>query len=432
MRNTYNILFPAFLALSSPYYLLRMWRRGNWRDGFAQRFGRYEDVVGRSVTDRDVFWLHAVSVGEINVCVELVRVLKSLRPTIKFAVSTTTTTGMGELQKKLPEDITKIYYPIDLRKSVHRALDTIRPRAIILIEAEIWPNFIWRAVELGIPLFLVNARLSDRSYPRYRKFAQLFKQLFGAFAAVGAQTEEYASKLREVGCKPENVLVSGNLKFDTAKLNSDSSINVPALLAQLGVGAGVEQLVAGSTHEGEEKLLAQQFLRLRRRFPNLFLVLVPRHFERACDVGRTLAKCGLRFFYRSEITPHTRLKPGSVDCLIVDTTGELMNFYQYASVAFVGKSLKAKGGQNPIEPAALGRATVFGPNMQNFADVARIFVSQRGAIQVRDPGELERTLAELLGNPKHRDDLGRTAERIVRENQGAVRRTASMILQRCP
>lgn len=219
----------------------------------------------------------------------------------------------------------------------------------------------------------------------------------------------------------------GNLKFDCVDLRTP--VDARALLTQVGVPPDAMLLVAGSTHHGEEELLANLFLRLRARFPKLFLVLVPRHFERARDLGRSLSKRGLKLFFRTDIAPDTRLVSGSVDCLLVNTTGELMSFYKEASVVFVGKSLTAVGGQNPIEPAALGKPTVFGPNMQNFADVVRIFLAQRGVIQVQDASELERTLGDLLADPARREELGRTAVRIVRENQGAVVRTAEMIVE---
>jgi 3-deoxy-D-manno-octulosonic-acid transferase len=189
-------------------------------------------------------------------------------------------------------------------------------------------------------------------------------------------------------------------------------------------------LVAGSTHAGEEALLAQQFLRLRVRFPNLFLVLVPRHFERAREVGKELSALAVKYVYRSEISADTGHSSRVPQCLLVDTTGELMSFYKQATVVFVGKSLAAKGGQNPIEPAALGKPVVFGPNMQNFADVVRIFLTQDGAVQVQGASELEETLGSLLANSARRDELGRNAEKIVRENQGAVERTVDMIVER--
>ena len=429
MRSLYNILFLIFFALTAPYYFFKMWRRGNWQSGFAQRFGRHDSKFKQSITNRHILWMHAVSVGEMNVCMQVIRALEPRMPNLKIIVSTTTTTGMGELQKRLPAHIGKIYYPIDRRKFVTRALDTINPDAVVLVESEIWPNFIWRARAKRIPLFLVNARLSDRSYPRYKKFGFLFRDLFGSFVAVGAQNEADAAKLREIGCRPEAVRVVGSLKFDAAIMEGRPALDVPALLAQLGVPADAPLLVAGSTHAGEEDILAEQFLRLRARFPNLFLILVPRHFERARDVGSDLAKRGIKYIYRSEILPDTRRAPGELQCLLVNTTGELRYFYEHATVVFVGKSLTAKGGQNPIEPAALGKPVVFGPNMQNFADVVRIFQAQNAVVQVADAAELEQALAALLSDPKRRAELGATAQRIVRENQGAVERTVNMIVQ---
>lgn len=429
VRTAYNILFLAGFLLSSPYYFWRMYRRGNWREGFFQRFGWYDSKLKQAITNRQVLWLHAVSVGEVNICTQLIRALEQRLPNIKFIVSTTTTTGMAELKKKLPTHISKIYYPIDLRRCVSRALTTLQPEAVVLVEAEIWPNFIWRASARGIPLFLVNARLSERSYRGYKRLGFLFRPLFAAFAGVGAQNEADAARLRELGCRPEAVRVVGSLKFDAAKLDERLPVDVPGMLRQLGVNDGAPVLVGGSTHPGEEGILAEVFLKLRARFPNLFLVLVPRHFERSREVARELTARGLRFVYRTDV-PGRRAKPdGPVDCLLVNTTGELKYFYEYATVIFVGKSLTAQGGQNPIEPGALGKPMVFGPNMQNFAEVARGFLARDGAVQVRDAVELESALAQLLADPARREQLGRNALKVVRENLGAIERTAEMILE---
>ena len=429
VRFIYNILFTIFFVLASPYYFMRMWRRGQWQTGFWQRFGVFDAKFKQSITNRHVIWMHAVSVGEVNICTQLIRALEPRMPNLKIVVSTTTTTGMGELQKKLPAHIGKFYYPVDGKKYVARAVNTIRPEAVVLVEAEIWPNFIWRLRDKKTPLFLVNARLSAKSHRGYKRYGFLFRPLFAAFTGVGAQNESDAAKLREIGCRSEAVQVPGNLKFDTANLNITKPLDVPSLLAQIGVPPNALLLVAGSTHDGEEEILGDQFLRLRVKFPNLFLVIAPRHFERAKNIGRQLTKSGIKVFYRTEITPTTNLKPGSVECLLVNTTGELMNFYQAASVAFVGKSLTAKGGQNPIEPAALGKATVFGPNMQNFEDVVRIFLAQKSVIQATDAADLEKTFSQLLGNETHRRELGELAAKVVRENMGAIDRTVEMIVR---
>ena len=429
MHTLYNILFTFFFVLSAPYYFMRMWRRGNWLPGFRERFGHFGANLKQALTNRHVVWIHAVSVGEVNLCMQLIRALEPRVPNIKFVVSTTTTTGMGELRSRLPSHISKIYYPIDRLKCVSRAFSVINPKVIVLVEAEIWPNFIWRARSLGIPIFLANARLSDRSYPRYKRFGFLFRPLFASFAGVGAQNETDAERLREVGCRPEAIRIVGNLKFDAAKLDERRLLNVAGLLQQLGVPPDAPVLIGGSTHAGEEVLLAEIARRLRVRFPKLFLVLVPRHFERCREVGRQLQERGVKFVYRNEIISNTQFKPSEVDCLLVNTTGELRFFYRAATVVFVGKSLTAMGGQNPIEPGALGKAMVLGPNMQNFADITRSFVAQNGAIQVRDPEGLENAIAGLLADENRRTELGRNAQKVVRENLGAIDRTVKMILE---
>ncbi|MEW6158973.1 MAG: 3-deoxy-D-manno-octulosonic acid transferase [Verrucomicrobiota bacterium] len=432
MRALYNFLFIFFFVLSAPFYFLKMWRRGHWREGFRERFGHYSTRIKQAITNRHLIWFHAVSVGEVNICTQLIRALEPRIPNIKIIVSTTTSTGMAELHRKLPKHIEKIYYPIDRRRFVARALGTIHPEAIVLVEAEIWPNFLWRAQELRIPTFLVNARMSEKSFRGYRRFGFLFRRLFASFTGVGVQNESDAARLRELGCRPEAIRVVGNLKFDAARLDERPLFKVEDLLAQLGVPGDALILIGGSTHAGEEAILAEQFLRLRKQFPKLFLILVPRHFERGKEVGQELNERGVKFIYRTEISVNTRFEPGQVECLLVNTTGELKFFYQHATVIFVGKSLTAQGGQNPIEPGALGKAIVFGPNMQNFSAIAQAFVAQNGAVQVQNAAALEQALTELLADEARREELGRNALKVVRENQGSIERTVDMIVEHLP
>jgi 3-deoxy-D-manno-octulosonic-acid transferase len=431
MRTLYNILFTIFFWIASPFYFLKMWRRGAWRRGFAQRFGRYTTKLKQSLTNRHVLWMHAVSVGEVNICIQLIRALEPKVPNLKIIVSTTTSTGMGELEKKLPSHIGKIYYPIDRYRIVQRALSTIHPEVIVLVEAEIWPNFLWRAYQMEIPVFLVNARLSDRSYRRYKRFGFLFRPLFAGLAGVGCQNEHDAQRLQALGVPPEAIHLVGNLKYDAAaRLDERRLLDVPALLQKLGVQKSTPLLIGASTHPGEEAILVDCLRRLKTRFPELFLILVPRHFERGKEVGRELQSKGVKFVYRSELTGHSKYEPGEIECLLVNTTGELKYFYQHGDVIFVGKSLAAEGGQNPIEPAALGKAIVFGPNMQNFDVIAKAFVERGGAIQVKDATGLETAIAELLKHPERRDVLGQHALRVVQENLGAIDRTVNMIVER--
>ena len=429
MRTLYNILFIIFFTLSAPYYFWRLRRRPtDWTTGFGQRFALYDPAVKQALTNRQIIWLHAVSVGEVGLCTQLINALEPRVPNLKIVVSCTTTTGMAEYRRRLPTRITKIYYPLDRRKFVRRALASINPEAIILLEAEIWPNFLWRANDLNIPVFLANARLSERSYPRYKTFGRLFRPIFASLAGVSCENEDEVRKMREVGCRPEAIQAVGNLKFDAARLSENRSLDVRGLLRQIGVAEDARILVAGSTHDGEELLLADMAERLRKKFPDLFLILVPRHFERCTELVQKLKARGVKFLLRNSIFANTQLPAGAIDCLVVNTTGELKFFYEPASVVFVGKSLTAMGGQNPIEPAALGKPVVFGPNMQNFKDITRIFLDQDAAVQIKDAAGLERALTELLENPARRADLGNRAKAAVARNLGAIERTVEMIL----
>jgi 3-deoxy-D-manno-octulosonic-acid transferase len=429
MRFGYNILFAIFFWLSAPFYFLKMWRRGNWRADFGQRFARYSDELKTALSKRPVLWVHAVSVGEVGVCLHLTRALESRLPDFQFVVSCTTSTGMGELRRNLPPHIRRVYYPVDFAGVVRRAMNAIQPRAIILVEAELWPNFLWQAARRQAPLFLVNARISQRSWRGYRRFSFLFHPLFSPFRAVGCQTAEDARRLIEIGFPSHGVQVTGNLKFDAAKPEDRPGLDVPGLLEQIGVKKNARLLVAGSTHAGEEAVLCEVFLRLRRRFPDLFLVLVPRHFERAKEAAQELESRGLKFIFRGDIAPATRIQAGQLQCLLVNTTGELKFFYQQATIVFVGKSLTAQGGQNPIEPAALGKAMVFGPNMQNFAPIVRALLGADAAVQVQTAAQLEEAMADLLTDDLRRAQIGARALQVVEQNLGATERTVEMILQ---
>jgi 3-deoxy-D-manno-octulosonic-acid transferase len=432
IRFVYNVGFHIFFACSAPFYFLKMWRRGNWQAGFGQRFARYDSKFKQAITNRDIVWFHAVSVGEVNICTQLIKALEPRAPNLKVVVSTTTSTGMAELQKKLPSHVSKIYYPIDVRAYVRRAFRLISPEAVVLVEAEIWPNFLWRARDLGTPVFLVNARLSEKSHRGYKKWRFLFGPIFRSFAGVGCQNETDAKRLEEIGCRKERVHVVGNLKFDAATVSEKRLLDVPRLLTQLGVAPDAQVLVAGSTHAGEEKILGEVFLRLRVRFPNLFLIVVPRHHERGREAGRELEAAGVKFIYRNEITPSTQRQSGELDALLVNTTGELRYFYDHATAVFVGKSLTADGGQNPIEPGARAKPMVFGPNMQNFEAIAKLLVERNGALQVPDAVELERAFTKILSDPATAAKIGANAQAVVKENLGSIDRTVEMILAQLP
>lgn len=424
MRLLYNILFPFFFLLSAPYYFWKLLRRGNWREGFGQRFGGYGGLK-QKLSGKKVLWLHAVSVGEANLSVQLVEKLRGQLEGWTFVVSTTTTTGMGELARKLPPDVHRIYYPVDWLPFVRRAFRALNPAAIILVEAEIWPNLFWQAKACDVPMHLVNARLSEKSFRGYRRFGFLFRPLFASLKSAGVHNEADAKRLAELGTEFKAIAVTGNLKFDGAFEAGADVVDARGLLRKLGVSNDAPVLVAGSTFEGEEILLAELLPQWRKKFPDLFLVLVPRHFERAGAVLEQLKTTKLIVARRTAMES----APENPDVLLVDSTGELKSFFAVATVVFMGKSLMAQGGQNPIEPAAAGRAIVFGPFMQNFRAVVGELLAAKGAVQVADEVELAAKIPVLMGDLAQREALGAAALRVVLANKGASQRTADWLGQ---
>ena len=425
MRLLYNILFLFFFLLSAPYYFWKLCRRGNWRSGFGQRFGGYGPLAQKLKGQR-VLWLHAVSVGEANLSVQLVEKLRGQLEDWDFVVSTTTTTGMGTLARKLPADVHRIYYPVDWAPFVGRAFQALNPAAIVLVEAEIWPNLFWQAKSSNVPVHLINARLSEKSFNGYRRYSLVFRPIFRSLHAAGVHNKFDAKRLAELGCGRKNITVTGNMKFDSTTAPGVDTTDARALLREIGVPDEAPVLVAGSTFEGEEELLCKMLPQWRREHPDLFLVLVPRHFERASALLENLKPMNLCIIRRTAMNNSSSEKP---DVLLVDTTGELTAFYEVATLVFVGKSLTAQGGQNPIEPAALGRPMIFGPFMQNFKPVVQSLLEAEAAIQVADETELVEKIANLLENSEQRDALGRAAKVVVESNKGATQRTAELVGQ---
>ena len=424
MQLLYNILFPVFFLFSAPYYFWKLIRRGNWRTGFGQRFGAY-GVLREKLKAKRVVWLHAVSVGEANLAVQLVKSMQPHHRDWTVVVSTITTTGMGELERKLPADVYRVYYPIDWLPFVRCAFRALNPAAIVLVEAEIWPNLFWQAKSTNVPVHLINARLSENSFNGYCRYGYLFKPLFRSLRAAGVHNETDAERLAELGCDRKAIIVTGNMKFDGTATTDADTTDPRAMLREIGVPDEAPVFVAGSTFEGEEELLCQLLPQWRKEHPDLFLVLVPRHFERASAVLENLKPMNLRIRCRTAMNVSSD-KP---DVLLVDTTGELKAFYEVATLVFVGKSLTAQGGQNPIEPAALGRPMIFGPFMQNFKPVVQLLLEAEAAIQVADEEELARQVSFLLGKPEQREALGMAAREVVERNKGATQRTAELIGQ---
>ena len=417
-------------VLLSPLFLYKMWKRGKYRENFWQRFGCYsEDLRERLASKKESrCWIQAVSVGEVNVALLFIGALQRRFPNLRIVVTTTTSTGYTLAYEQLPQEIELLYFPQDFPWSVRRAYDLIQPDFIVLMESELWPNHIWTASRRNVPLFLVNGRMSTRSERRYKNLGGLSRQVFDKLALVCAQSPEDAASFAAIGVPAARVHMTGNLKYDVSMPHADvQKVDPVWLLKQIGISTAQPILVAGSTHPGEEEILFDVFTDMRRKFPQLFLVLVPRHVERTREVVEIARHRQIKFVLRSEINSHLEQTAKPYDCLLVNTTGELKWFYKIATVIFVGKSLVGQGGQNIVEAAASGHPVIFGPNMQNFRAIARQFVTEGACVQVQDADALRRALEELLENSHRRQTIVAAAHRVIQSNIGATTRCVERI-----
>ncbi len=424
----YNFFFPlVFLALL-PGFLRRMFRRGGYREKFRQRLGRYTAAERGRFDSGEWIWLHSISVGETLLALKIAREIRQLAPEKSIALSVTTSTGFAVAQPHASDWLEIIYNPLDAPWIVRRALDAVRPQRLIFIEA-IWPNLLAEAKRRALPVNFLP-RLSPRSEARFRRFRFFTGPVFRLLDALAASEPEDIARWQSLGVDPARIRVTGNAKYDAAPASSERTDEFRALLRQLGIAADAPVLLAGSTFPGEESILAETFRKLRTQFPALFLILVPRHVERAATILADLKPLGLRIELRSHLSTRNQ-KPettGIPDALLVDSTGELRDWYPLATVVFIGKSLTATGGQNPVEPVLAGKPVVFGPHMENFAPIVTRWLTTDAAVQIRDATELRTQLSTLLADAPRCATLAQRARAIAQLHEGATRRTAELLL----
>ncbi len=426
MGLLYTILYAVFFVLLSPVFVYRMWKRGKYRENFFQRFGRYTPELREKLSKKTAprFWIQAVSVGEANLALMVIDALRRNFPGYEIVLSTTTSTGYGVARERLPNDVTLLYFPQDFPFAVRRAYSLIQPDAVILMESELWPNHVWEGARRGVPLMLVNARMSDRSASRHRYARWLFGRVFDKLNLVCAQSPADAENFRKYGVVQNRVHMTGNMKYDSA-LPQSAQRNVDArqILSEFSIDASRPVIVAGSTFKGEEEILFDVLQKLRAKIPDVFLVLVPRHYERTPEIVDLAKRKGVSMALRKNGSPLSQ----PPECLLVNTTGELRWFYEVATVTFIGKSLTDVGGQNLLEPAAAGRAVVFGPHMENFRAIVNDFLAAGACRQVQDADELHHALEELLTQPDRRQHMADAALRVINANVGATDRTVTLI-----
>ncbi|MCI0334461.1 MAG: 3-deoxy-D-manno-octulosonic acid transferase [Planctomycetes bacterium] len=429
-----NFVYLALIAVFSPLIAWQAVRTGKYREGFREKL---LGLVPAREGDATCVWIHAVSVGEVNLLATLLREWRVGHPTWRFVVSTTSRAGY-ELACKKYADLTVFYCPLDFSWAVRTAMRRVRPTMLVLAELELWPNLIAAALEHGARVAIINGRLSDYSFPGYRRVRPLVARMLRQIDLVAAQNEESAGRFRTLGAPPDRVHVTGSLKYDGAQTDRNNP-RTAAFRQLAGIEADDVVFLAGSTQEPEEQLAIEIFRRLAPQHPRLRLIIVPRHPERFDTVGKLLEESALPWIRRSELNRKrvaTQLADNSRDgtvaaatrpILLVDTVGELGAWWGAAHIAFVGGSFGSRGGQNMIEPAAYGAAVSFGSNTRNFRDIVAALLAAEAAVVVADAEQFEAFVRRCLEEPQFATALGTRAQALVKSQLGATRRTVRLL-----
>ena len=429
MYLLYSIVTLVVFVVVSPYFLCQALRHRKYVGSLGQRLGYLP--VSFNLDGEESIWVHAVSVGEVLTARPLVTALQAEYPNLRVFLSTTTRTGQ-QLARRGALDVDAVFYfPFDWTFTARRTLALVKPRLFVMMETEIWPNLLRECRRQGIRTALVNGRISSRSFPRYRLVRRFFGRVLGDIDCFCVQSEATARRLAQLGADPARITVTGSLKFDSL----DAHAPVPnrgheRVLRFFRLSPERVVIVAGSTLKGEEEAVIRAFNRLRASgAAGTLLILAPRHPERCADVDRLCRQEGLTTVRRSDLPIDAEPR---ADVVVVDTIGELAQLYQLATAAFVGGSLVPAGGHNIIEPAVFGKSIVFGPHMENFAEIAARFVADGAAVQVASGAELEEAVLSLVGDPVRRARLGAAAHALVEANRGAKERTLAAITELLP
>lgn len=410
----YNLFLPAGFLFFLPGLIIKYRNRGGWKSTYSERFGRFSAQRRKELEAfRGAVWIHAVSVGETVVALSMVRTYLKMYPQRKFVLSTTTTTGQELARKNCPENCTVIFAPVDFPFVVSRTLNLIRPSVLAIFETELWPNLIWMCRKRGIPVALVNGRISDHSRKGYCKFRCFFRPLLENFSIMMMQSAEDESRIKNIS-PDAATLMTGNLKFDQ---QLPEELGDPEYEKYFGTGKMI--LLGASTHSGEEALITESYAELKKEFPALKLVLVPRHAERGDDVAAGIEKLDLSYCRRTAGIPEKE-----VDVLLADTTGEMLKLMSKADVVIMGKSLAGHDeGHNLIEPALLHKAIVSGHVLRNFRVLLDLLKDGDGVVTIAEDRELVPKLGELFRSEELRRRYGERAFELISANRGASARS---------
>jgi len=417
----YNLLLLLSVLFLVPYYLLRGLRFGKSRRGIRERLGFYSPEQLAVIQSRRTIWIHAVSVGETRAAMPLIRQLHSQYPEFQILVTNVTETGHAIAMKVKEVDLC-LFFPFDFPSAVRKALNTIKPELIIIVETELWPNFIRLADQSEIPLALVNGRISDRSFPRYRLIRFFLKPILETFSVLCMQSQVDAERISVLGAPDRRVENTGNLKFDY-ELKNVSAEEIKQRKTHYRLPETVTIFVAGSTHAGEEKQLLEAYRQISSQIKQkLILVLIPRRPERKREVVALLKELKFQYRLRSSLKEgDSLLSAGEV--LLVDTLGEVLDFYSIADLVFVGGSLVPTGGHNLLEAALLAKPVIFGPHIYNFKEISAKMIRAGAGAKVIDQRGLVRQSVTLLNDPPYCRAMGEAGRSLIAENAGTTERT---------
>lgn len=422
MRYLFDFLYLVAIACCSPWLLYQSLVHGKYRRGWAAKLA---GLVPEFSSARPRIWLHAVSVGEVNLLEPLLRDLRSQFSDHDFVISTTTITGMELACKKYGPD-SVFFAPLDFSWAVERAMRRVRPQMLVLAELEVWPNWVASARRHQCRVAVVNGRLSDRSFRGYNRWSWILRPTFANLDLVVAQTDEYAARFIRLGTNPAAVSVAGSIKFDHA-VHDRQNDRTRRLASLAKIAPQARVFLAGSTQAPEEQLALESFQTVRKTFPELRLIIVPRHPERFAEVARILQISGLEWERRSQLEELDSDRCAA-PILLVDTIGELRDWWGVADFAFVGGSLGKRGGQNMIEPAAFGAAVAFGPCTHNFRDIVERLLAADAARVVRNGDELRDWLHGCLSDLNASRSMGARARQLVESQRGATQMTVQRLL----
>jgi len=423
MKFVIDCLYLLAIIFLSPKIIYRMVRQGRYRSGWDERLGR----IRRRHPQKKCIWIHAVSVGEVNATKTLIPKLRGSFGDYEIVISSTTDTGLGRAKTLYANNLQVFYFPFDLSCVMRRGFNNIRPDICLLMELEVWPNLARIANDKNVPVVVVNGRLSDESFPKYKLIKPVTEWMFAKVDLVLAQTEEYAERFRLLGCAPEKVIVTNSLKYDTARI-ADKVDGADELARQLNI-ADERLWVAGGTGPGEEKICLEVFQRLKQQevFADLRLAMVPRKPERFDEVTQLINETGFEFVRYSKIKAGQRTIANKPAVILGDTMGDLTKFYSLATVIFVGRSLVSMGGSDMMESAALGKCTIFGPHTFNFKQAVDVLLKGEGAIEVNDPDELFKIVEKCLTDTTYAQRIATNGREVIKQNQGATDRTVEAI-----